>query len=71
MTFFLFVSIVPATPTSNVYAVYNMHVVTGALQIIQSTWNEVVCILVILTHLFYILHTMYWQISRLFSIAST
>ena len=57
MTFFLFVSIVPATPTSNVCAVYNMHMVTGALQIIESTWNEVVCILVILTQLYYILHT--------------
>ena len=32
---------VPATPTSTVCAVYDM--ATEALQIIQSTWNEVVC----------------------------
>ena len=32
---------VPATPMSTVCAVYD--VATEALQIIESTWNEVVC----------------------------
>ena len=35
------VSVVPATPASNVCAVYDE--VSRGLQIIESTWNEVVC----------------------------
>lgn len=41
LTFFGLVSIVPATPTSSVCGVYDE--VDGALQIIENTWNEMVC----------------------------
>ena len=41
----------------NVCTVYDM--VNGTLQIIESTWNEVVCIKVVLTPLYYILHIVY------------
>ena len=37
----LYPYIVPATPASNVCAVYDK--VDGALQIIENTWNELVC----------------------------
>ena len=43
ITTFGLVSIVPATPTSSVCGVYDE--VDGALQIIENTWNEMVCTL--------------------------
>ena len=38
---FIMLPTVPATPTPTVCAVYDEE--TEALQIIESTWNEVVC----------------------------